>query len=351
MNSDRSATPYHRFEVQDFLMDEHFQGWVAQPDGERDAFWRTWLLNHPEKREAIQEARRLLQELHFQEDLPTEASRQRVWQQIVAANVGLEEVNEEQNDTEAPGLSFRYWRGIAATLVGTIVAVGLLLFYLNRPLDQHHQTGFAEVKSLVLPDGSKVMLNANSSLRVSDRWRAGQAREVWLSGEAFFSVAHTPDHQKFVVHASEAVSVEVLGTEFNVYGRDKSTKVVLTSGKVQLNIQEAGSVQQVLMQPGEVVEIVKESESYTRTQKETNPEKFTAWTERKIMFDNTPVAEMITVLEDTYGLEVTVEDPALLQKRLWGSVPLGDIGEVLTALEKTFNWKVTRNGNQVTIQD
>ena len=351
MDKDRSAIPYHRYEFQDFLMDEHFQGWVARPDWESNSFWQTWLLNHPEKREAIQEARQLLEELYFQEDLPTEASRQRVWQQILAANAGLEEEDEEQADTEASGLSFRYWRGVAATLVGAIVAVGLLLYYLNRPQDQHHQTGFAEVKSLVLPDGSKVMLNANSSLRVSDRWRPGQPREVWLSGEAFFSVAHTPDHQKFVVHASEAVNVEVLGTEFNVYGRDKSTRVILTSGKVQLNIQEAGSVQQVLMQPGEVVELVKEAESYTRTRKETNPEKFTAWTERKIMFDNTPVAEMIAVLKDTYGLEVTVEDPALLEKRLWGSAPLGDVGEVLTALEKAFNWKITRNGNKVTIQE
>ncbi|CAN5845340.1 hypothetical protein BH24BAC1_BH24BAC1_06660 [soil metagenome] len=348
---DRSEPPYHNYGPHDLLTDEYFQRWVAQPNRESNAFWTTWLLNHPEKREEVEEARRLLRELHFREDLPSEAARQRVWQQITAANAALDEEKPGQPEVEDSGFSYRYWRGIAATLVGAVALVGLLLFYLNRPQDYLYQTGFAEVKSLVLPDGSRVMLNANSSLRVSDRWPAGQPREVWLSGEAFFSVAHTPDHQKFLVHASEAVSVEVLGTEFNVYGREKGTRVVLTSGKVQLNIQEAGATQQVLMQPGELVEVVKEANTYTRTQKQVNPEKFTAWTERRIVFDNTPVEEMVTVLEDTYGLEITVEDPSLLQKRLWGSVPLGDAGEVLIGLEKTFNWKVTRNGSKVRIEE
>jgi transmembrane sensor len=347
----KSERPYHQYGVQEFLMDDYFQQWVHQPDWESNAFWKTWLLQHPEKGESIEEARQLLAELSFQEDLPSRESRERVWQQIMATNADRDDEKSGQAGRTVQPKSYRYWQGIAASFAGIIVLAGLLWFYLQQPQIIKYQTGFAEIQSIVLPDGSKVKLNANSTLSLKKNWQKATFREVWLNGEAFFSVVHTADDRKFVVHASDAVNVEVLGTEFNVYERGKETRVLLTSGQVKLNILESGTTQQVLMQPGEQVEVVMEDDNtYRHQQKLVNAEVVTAWTDRKLVFDNTPLAEVVTVLEVTYGIEISIEDTALLEKKLWGSVPLGDVDEVLTGLAKTFNWNIRQEGKKVRIQ-
>jgi ferric-dicitrate binding protein FerR (iron transport regulator) len=72
-----------------------------------------------------------------------------------------------------------------------------------------------------LPDNSTVILNANSSLRYQENWEAELLREVWVDGEAFFSVVHTHNHQRFRVNVTDDLKVEVLGTEFNVKDRRK----------------------------------------------------------------------------------------------------------------------------------
>ncbi len=65
-------------------------------------------------------------------------------------------------------------------------------------------------------------------------------------------MVHTARHEKFAVHTGE-VAVEVLGTCFNVWKRGKKTKVVLSTGKVKLDLENSSEA--VLMQPGDLVEL------------------------------------------------------------------------------------------------
>jgi ferric-dicitrate binding protein FerR (iron transport regulator) len=108
------------------------------------------------------------------------------------------------------------------------------------------ETALGQKLSLVLPDGSRVKLNAGSQLSFPQVF-AGKQREVTLDGEAFFDVAHDPEHP-FVVH-SKGIAIEVKGTSFNVenYSHNKQNIAVVTGLVLVSNPLGA-----VLVEPGEM---------------------------------------------------------------------------------------------------
>jgi ferric-dicitrate binding protein FerR (iron transport regulator) len=101
------------------------------------------------------------------------------------------------------------------------------------------------------------------------------------------------------------------------------------------------------MQPGELVEV--EPEKGTWQRKTVNPEIASAWTSRKLIFDNTPLSEVVALLEETYGLEVKVSHAGLLNKRVFGSCPTDDLDILLTAVSRPFGLLVQRDGKNVFI--
>jgi ferric-dicitrate binding protein FerR (iron transport regulator) len=167
---------------------------------------------------------------------------------------------------------------------------------------------------------------------------------VWLEGEAFFEVVHTENHRKFVVHATGNLDVEVLGTKFNVYGRKRSTRVLLNDGKVQLNIGQ--DRRRVTMHPGELVELDAATGGYRR--KVVDPAQHSSWVHRYLLFKDTPVREVVTLLEDTYGVAVVMADPGLLQSKITGRVPINNLESLLFALSESLECEVTRDDGLIT---
>ncbi|WP_158640498.1 FecR family protein [Anseongella ginsenosidimutans] len=239
----------------------------------------------------------------------------------------------------------RFFWGIAAAFAGILLLAGAayrLLIY--KPMVTH-ATVYGEIATIVLPDSSTVVLNGNSQISFGREWDQG-VREVWIEGEAFFSVRHTHDDRKLVVHSSEQLDVEVLGTEFNVYDRPHATRVVLNSGKVKLNIRKDNETpRQVDMRPGELVEL---DENLKYEKRDVNPELYTSWITGKVVLDNTSFREIALLLEETYGLSVTVPDTALYNERFSGAVPSENVEALLKALALSFNLSIKTNGNNVT---
>ena len=105
---------------------------------------------------------------------------------------------------------------MAAAVALLLLTTGLWTFR-NVLIYKTYHTASGETKTFVLVDGSQVTLNTLSSLRVP-RWGFGSSsREVFLDGEAAFSVRHTPDGRKFIVKTQKDFEVVVLGTEFSVF--------------------------------------------------------------------------------------------------------------------------------------
>src|ERR1700727_3570645 len=102
----------------------------------------------------------------------------------------------------------------AACLVTVAVGIWWIGTRTGHPEFSEIRTGYGEIKNILLPDSSVVILNANSSMRIPQQWTESGGRQVWLEGEAYFQVQKKPSTaQKFVVHTRQG-DVEVLGPGF-----------------------------------------------------------------------------------------------------------------------------------------
>lgn len=211
-----------------------------------------------------------------------------------------------------------------------------------------YQTKYGQMQTIVLPDGSKVMLNANSRLEINKEWKETENREVSLVGEAFFEVEKKlSTKQKFVVHTAD-LDVVVLGTSFNVSDRYAKTKVVLKEGAVTLKLNnERGEAKnrEIVMQVGEMVEFSKKENKLIK--QKVNAERYASWKENKLIFEDTPMQEIALLIQENYGLEVSFEDESLAKRKITGTIPSQNLQILLSSLETIFDVKITQKNEKL----
>lgn len=207
------------------------------------------------------------------------------------------------------------------------------------------ENGFGKRLAVTLPDQSTVLLNGNSKLKYSNNWAEGTTREVWIEGEGFFSIVHTKDHQKFIVHTDNQLQVEVLGTKFNMKARDQMSEVMLMEGAVRLDLGEKVDGRQVILKPGELA-VVKDE---TISKQVVKQRKYTSWIDNKLFFEHTPLSELAVILRNTYGLTVRFDNLDLEKRELSGEISSATADDVLYAIAETLDLKIEREGSSVII--
>lgn len=271
-------------------------------------------------------------------------------QAVLLQQLGLVSARNEVEELKQRPLR-RRWVVAAAVLVGVAAGGGWLWqAEYPKPVLTQLTTPYGRTRSVQLPDGSTVTLNSHSTLRYASNLGQQGVREVWLDGEAYFAVKHLPDHQRFVVRTTAGFKVEVLGTKFTVYRRHQQGRVVLLSGKVKVDFADSTRSKDVVLKPGELLETWDTQPRHV-LHKAVNVAPYAAWKDDKLVFDGTSVAEVATRLSDTYGVAVVVENPALRQRKITGTFPVGDMEAVLQLLEKSFQLTVRREQNQLILSD
>ncbi|SDG06405.1 FecR family protein [Chitinophaga filiformis] len=257
----------------------------------------------------------------------------------------LDTTGQEQSHHRRPG----WFTGlkVAAILSGT-----LMLAYGGWRVYNHHrntiiQTAYGEVRTVVLPDQSEVTLNGNSTLRYVNNWEGSGDREVWIEGEAFFSVKPSAVPRSFQVHTASKMNVEVLGTTFNLVDRHGRMQVVLNSGKVRLHSSRTPE-ETIIMQPGDLVEY--KEQVRTKVKNHINTQRYSSWKRNSLQFENASFAELAQLLEDTYGVSVEIRDTSLLHQEFTGTVPSQQMDMLLDGLSQLFHLKVSHVNNTVIIE-
>lgn len=351
--------PGKKYSANDFLFDERFQQWVKFPTPENEAYWQNFLRLHPGAGPEMEEARSLIAQLDFKVQSRTESTKASIKNKI--DNALWEKARWKSSYTgqshhpSGVKLPPKAWPRIAAAISGLILLAGLYVILTTFGGMTKYVTAYGETKTIVLPDQSVVTLNANSSLRwPAQDWSNTSERMVWLEGEAFFEVQKRKVPQgapaKFTVHAGD-VEVEVLGTAFNVNARHQQTKVVLRSGSVKLNLREdtGHAEKEIMMEPGDLVEVSKAKHKVVK--KVVDISHYTAWKENKLIFENTPVAEIVQLIEDIYGLKVSVNDNTLLDRAFTGAAPADDLDILLDKMAVVYHLNIRRNEQKVIIEN
>ncbi|MBC8152598.1 MAG: FecR domain-containing protein [Bacteroidetes bacterium] len=254
----------------------------------------------------------------------------------------------------------RYTWLLWAVAASVTILVGILGFQ-GPLLTRTYETAYGETRTVRLPDGSTVTLNSNSSLQIprfgfGTQWFGqtigapgrfgGPTRQVQLTGEALFSVAHTATNQRFVVKTANGPEVVVLGTEFTVFARPRGTKVVLNRGKVEVHYQQPDrQPKQVTMKPGDLLTLTPKGElqqQHTR-QVPAGP----AWADHRFVFDKTTLAEIVAMLDENYGLRVNITDDETGRLTLSGAYPAQNADELLRIVAEVLNLSITRQNDTV----
>lgn len=341
---------YEDYSVKDFILDESFQKWVLEPDEATNAAWEGWLKLHPAKQATVDEARNIIISIGFRNDLPSQQDFAEVWDNIVTANNRpVVKIRPSYSKSTSKNITALY--KVATFFLLFVLAGGLYLYWSSSDQYITYITNYGETRTILLPDSSKIYLNANSSLKYLRNWNRREPREVWLSGEAFFDVkrkageaeeVHASHPDRFMVHTHQ-LNVIVLGTQFNVNDRRGKTKVVLHSGKVKL---QAGNNPDILMEPGELAEL--NSDAGKLVKKAVDINVYNSWINKQLIFDNTPLYEVAATLEDNYGMKIEFAE-GIAQERFTGTIPTDNINIFFTILSESLNVNIVRNDNQINV--
>ena len=253
---------------------------------------------------------------------------------------------------EAPGKlrRLRYLAGIAASL---LLVIGAGYFWQIRKDTQaqrlsgmgklaiHHeqipfkegtyknqQTSRAEQKYMLLPDGTQVWLNAESSLIIPDRFDS-KKRVVYLKGEAFFDVKHA-DKVPFIIHMPNNITTTVLGTAFDIkaYG-DKAFCVSVKRGKVQV------SKDKKTLATLSIGQQIKMADNYhiQPVVQQVKQENIASWTEGKLSYDASELLDVLNDLERVYNVQIELKNKKLSAEVITTSFNREDgIGKILKTL-------------------
>ena len=245
----------------------------------------------------------------------------------------------------APRRSGPWHVAIAAGIVAALVGAGGAWWLAREartvgqaPAMREYTTPRGRRAVLRLLDGTEITLNADSRLRAPVTFAARQ-RDVYLEGEAYFSVVHDAA-RPFVVHTAGG-AVRDIGTRFGIhaYGDAERERVAVVEGAVAL----AGT----LLRAGQVATLSRTGTiRVLRGARVTNE---VAWTRGRLVFANVALEEAAQRLGRWYDLDVRVADPALARRPVTGSYGDEPVAQVLTLITAAVGARYEWQGRTVTI--
>lgn len=321
---------YHHFEVTDFLEDQYFRSWVNAPTPESNDFWNSFLMQHPEKTDAVANARMVLRSMKsdVERDFPADEKVMSMLDEIL-----------ERKGTSRWQVGKR-WIRLGVSL--TAAAVVLLVIGWSRQPNRHdNHVGYAELLSavddpliehtntsptpvlIVLPDQSTIRLSPKSSISYRKEFNQNPLREVYLSGEAFFTVMKDRRHP-FIVYSNELVT-KVLGTSFLVkaFEHAEQVEVRVKTGKVSVFPRTDTEVCEGIAEPELAGTIITPNQKvlFLREQIQIQKELVeapeilasAAAPAPLLKFQDIPVSHLFANIEETYGIDIVYDHRSLGQ--------------------------------------
>ncbi|GHT31902.1 anti-sigma factor [Bacteroidia bacterium] len=252
-----------------------------------------------------------------------------------------------------PEVSF-YSRTLQIRVLGIVAVIALVagfclsfLFYNNndKPQAMAVFSPSGQKTQLLLPDGTHVWLNGESSLTYPSDYNVDN-RMVKLEGEAFFDVSQSKDIP-FIVEANN-VHVKVHGTMFNVkaYPSDKEITVALQKGSVSLLSASTGELITYL-KPDEIAVVEKLNLAYEVLSCDAASENI--WHLNKLSFDNILAYEVWKKLERWYGVHIDVKNvkPELTYRF---TIKTESLTELLSLINRITPIEYKLNGEEVTVK-
>lgn len=383
-----------------YLEEISFISWVFEPTTELDLFWKGFGTENPKEAKNIQMARNII--LQFR----TVAKSLSEEEKILLFSRVLKQIEEKQKSKRTTRIFIDLLKYAAVALI--FFSIGALIFYRQttinpafyvfnteeripdneaqlirsngenviladqRSVIRYQKTGelvinkdtlkptksdtktgqalnqliipYGKTSEIILPDGTKVILNAGSRLAYPDRF-TGESREVLLTGEAYFEVKHDSKHP-FVVQVND-LRIKDLGTRFNVsaYPADGRIETVLTEGKVNIRQNNSGLFTQATeLIPGQMASFDRQTSQISV--KSIDVDDYILWTQGMMKFESVDFSRIVKKLERFYNIRFQFDDPLLGSLKISGKLELkGDKNEVIDRIAHTASVSIVKKGD------
>lgn len=235
---------------------------------------------------------------------------------------------------------YKKWGGIAATIL-LCVFLGVYSFHTSFDMavaQNEIHVPYGKRQKVILPDGTKVILNAGSYLKYPQQF-GNESRNIVFKGEAFFDVAKNKNCP-FIIQ-SQDYKVRVLGTTFNLNNYEDSEELQLTlcTGKVLMNFGE----EQLKLSPGE--QLVLDKSSMHLEREHVNTQNYMLWMQNKLYFNRTPIQEVIRRLERIYNCTIQLNQQGVYNNRLSGTHDNKSLEAVLESICLATGIKYKKGNN------
>lgn len=364
--------------MDDFLRyfeNKEFVRWVYHPTPELNDYWNQWFINHPEDKKNAEFARLALLQLQSKKEIVSSQELATIYSEI---NQGI---IKSKKDSKSKRFILIFSRYAAVALI--FLSIGVLLTYqfkikknnefnqsmvvvsddadaqlilsdgreivlkskeslieygvkgdivINQKdtIDRNDKQKDSEMNQLIvpygktslikLPDGTLAHINAGSSLMYPSFFDKNK-REVFLSGEGYFEVAHNPE-KPFIVKTND-LDVTAVGTIFNVsaYPADKIIETVLVEGKVILADKSSLLFKKdYTLSPNELATFDRESQKTTTREIDVN--QYVAWHNGFLDFQSTDLSRIVLRLERYYNIKIVLTNPMLGTRSITGKLIL-----------------------------
>ena len=286
-----------------------------------------WISATPENYKSFLAQKNVLEISHpafNPEEIDVDSAHRKVMEQILHQHQPAVSVR--------PKLSFlHYWQQVAAILLLPLLILSAYLYF--KPASQIAETyqelftPYGTWSVVNLPDGSKVWLNAGSSLKYPTQFSDKQ-RVVSMQGEAYFEVESDKEHP-FIVKTKQ-LTVEATGTAFNVnaYAPDHVAAVTLVKGKVAVTLDQKKTIS---LSPGEKIDYNLATSLYNVNK--TNTYKWCSWKDGILIFRDDPLEYVFKRLGQTYNVEFILKDAELGKYSYKATFEGESLNEILRLLE------------------
>jgi transmembrane sensor len=216
---------------------------------------------------------------------------------------------------------------------------------LNRPATLEYATAVGEQHTVMLADGSSVLLNTDSLMRV--QFSAHRRRIALLRGEALFSVSHDPS-RPFEVRALQGVTTAV-GTQFDVEITRGGAAVSVLEGTVTVGGDADGaSPTAVAVAAGSGVGYSRQGDVSALRPAEVD--RIQGWRTQRMVFNDIPLATALAEYNRYTHTPIVLSDPALGSRHINGVFHIGDEAAFLSALDQGLHLRATRGDAQTVLQ-
>ncbi len=247
-------------------------------------------------------------------------------------------VLKKEPNTFVPNSLNRWYYGLAAVII-MLVGIGYWIIGTTSNKLIHTNTD-NEVRMVNLPDGSKVWLNAGTSLTYPATFNK-ELRSLTLDGEAYFEVVRN-EKAPFTIYSGDAY-VKVLGTSFQMKAYIDSAQVIVnvSSGKVALG-NERQTVELSASRRGKY-----DRKSGTLEKEGAFDENTLAWKTRRLVFNATPLSEVAGHMETYFMVDISISPEEMSQCLYTGTFEEPSLTEMLTVIGATFNLEIKQEGKKV----